>query len=836
MESASSDRALQNLARFQGVSVVRNSETMESALRALRDGSEVVVVLDSDDRPCGFVDRHHGLQFLLAGEDRTRVLAEVPLRSPSVVSAQLDVEGFLFTCDVRDRTRVWVLVDGTGRYVGVLDAIAATSWQQTAAPSNDGGGLAPLGEFIEALPWRMALHDCNGQELASSRLWRDRSDAIPLKHVTRIPLSGIFAGLEVTIVQEDDDRAGDRLNRLKDEFIARISHEFKTPLTSVIGMSSLLSAQNLGQLSERQSRYLNMIYRSGRHLLAIVDNIVDLAKAESGHLDLNLTPVDARQICTWSIQQFRQTIAEDRQGFSPDDTSPLPEDLAIELDVDPQVGTTIADSRRLQQMLLHLLSNAFKFTEGGSYPAVGITVRRWEGWIAFTVWDRGVGIPEDKQHLIFEKFQQLESPLVRRAAGTGLGLVLTRALARLHGGEVTFVSQAGMGSQFTLLLPPVPPQAMAEPPLGALPRSQRLVLVADTHSREIDRLVTLLEARGYWAAIARSGVEALEKTRQLRPAILFLAADLPVLSSRDLLCVLAQEETPSPLRIVVLRQAGDRNWDGWGRADATLTVPIAEEDLDRVLPPASTLEPQHPPLLCLGTNFPSPTLAALETLNYRLLQVDDVFQGNILAAIWHPLALVVTCDRDELRDVLTSVRHAANLRTLPILVDGVLPAAIAKEFVDLNASALPQGKRKVDIRRLEQAIAAAVGAPPSLLLVDRSTNSPLSVSLRRYLTQAGIDARTVALPHLVPQYLTMAKTDALVVVLHDDLDVQLFEQAIARVRQANKEQIITLALDGRSPRESLAATVVPPFVDRVLHQPQAIGEFLAALRQQARSG
>jgi signal transduction histidine kinase len=116
----------------------------------------------------------------------------------------------------------------------------------------------------------------------------------------------------------------------------------------------------------------------------------------------------------------------------------------------------VADELRLRQMLMHLLSNALKFTDAGG--EIGLTVNRWDGWIAFTVWDTGIGIPPEKQHLIFQKFQQLEQPLTRRFEGTGLGLVLTQGLARLHGGDVSFISKPDEGSQFTLLLPPCPVQ------------------------------------------------------------------------------------------------------------------------------------------------------------------------------------------------------------------------------------------------------------------------------------------------------------------------------------------------------------------------------------------
>ncbi len=245
-----------------------------------------------------------------------------------------------------------------------------------------------------------------------------------------------------------------QLNRLKDEFLACISHELRTPLTAVLGLSSLLKDQTIGEMNQRQMRYAQLIYQSGRHLMAVVNDILDLTRMETGQLSLISEPVDIPTVCNRAFDQAKQLrLLDDRQPMD-GETALLPH---FELEIESGLSMVVADEQRLRQMLVHLLVNALKFTE--PEKQTGLKVCRWGGWIAFTVWDQGIGVPADKQHLIFQKFQQLENPLTRRFEGTGLGLVLTQRLARLHGGDVTFISKEGEGSQFTVLLPPSPPHS-----------------------------------------------------------------------------------------------------------------------------------------------------------------------------------------------------------------------------------------------------------------------------------------------------------------------------------------------------------------------------------------
>ncbi len=426
-----------------------------------------------------------------------------------------------------------------------------------------------------------------------------------------------------------------QLNRLKDEFLACISHELKTPLTAVLGLSRLLADQQLGELNERQARYAGLIHQSGRHLMTVVNDILDLTRMETGQMELSVGTVKLRAVCDRAVVDAKTAQTQNSKNAPVATASPNHEFI---LTIEPDLDEIVADELRLRQMLVHLLSNAFKFTEGGG--KIGLRVNRWEGWIAFTVWDTGIGIPEQQQHLIFQKFQQLENPLTRQFEGTGLGLVLTRALARLHGGDVSFLSREGKGSQFTLLLPPSPPKTgftdqevkrwssvkddetrlgdiknslhaqtytgewlsnlnaknaptrhrdskrdhklsspiVKVPPSSQHPNSsQRLVLIVEAVGRYIEEITEQLTGLGYRVVIARSGCEAVEKARRLQPKAIFLNPLLPLLSGWDVLTLLKSDDLTRRIPVIVTSTGAEKEQAFANRADGFLRLPVQNQ-------------------------------------------------------------------------------------------------------------------------------------------------------------------------------------------------------------------------------------------------------------------
>ncbi len=482
-----------------------------------------------------------------------------------------------------------------------------------------------------------------------------------------------------------------QLNRLKDEFLACISHELRTPLTAVLGLSTLLKDQTLGQLNQRQVHYAQLIYQSGRHLMTVVNDILDLTRMETGQLELVPEPVNIQVVCDRAIDQARQLrLLDDKQA--PDgNTYHIPD---VVLDIEPELQFIVADELRLRQMLVHLFSNAFKFTE--TDQQVGLNVNRWGGWIAFTVWDTGLGIPADKQHLIFQKFKQLENPLTRRFEGTGLGLAITQRLARLHGGDVTFISKEGEGSQFTILLPPTPPDKSQRPsnevdanaragtddfgplPLydqttdcyahtpsisstGILANRNRLVLVVEAAPQFVETISEQLTGLGYRVVIARSGTEALEKARRLQPCLIFLNPVLPLLSGWDVLTLLKSSPTTCKIPVVMTTTQVDAEPANSGPADCSISLPIQEKILRQTLRQV-LLESDGPPVtattgkltvLHLNSGLYHQNLPQNQTLvddlnqllhsrQYRVLEADDLEQAELLARVWKPKVVMLS--------------------------------------------------------------------------------------------------------------------------------------------------------------------------------------------------
>ncbi|MCC5623134.1 hybrid histidine kinase/response regulator HrmK [Nostoc sp. CHAB 5715] len=227
----------------------------------------------------------------------------------------------------------------------------------------------------------------------------------------------------------------ERTNQLKNQFLANTSHEIRTPLSSIIGFTHLLLAQGYEPTKERQQEYLNIIQSSGKHLLALINDILDLSKIEANQLEVQWETIDVPMLCSNVFALLKEKAAN--------------KGLKLRLELDPDITTLVADPLRLKQMLLNLLFNALKFTSQGS---VGLEVVSKGLFVYFTVWDTGTGISQEDQAQLFEPYFQI-AKAVAGGEGTGLGLAVTRKLAQIHGGNVKVESEVNCGSRFTLVLP-----------------------------------------------------------------------------------------------------------------------------------------------------------------------------------------------------------------------------------------------------------------------------------------------------------------------------------------------------------------------------------------------
>jgi signal transduction histidine kinase len=226
-------------------------------------------------------------------------------------------------------------------------------------------------------------------------------------------------------------------SRHKSEFLANMSHELRTPLNSVIGFSEVLLDRTFGELNAKQAQYLTVIHSSGRHLLSLINDILDLSKVEAGRMELEVTSFDLG-----AAVQNTLTLVSDRAARH---------GVALATSVDERLGTIQADERKLKQILLNLLSNAIKFTAAGG--RVQLTAIPSDGHVEISVSDTGIGIASEDQEAIFEAFRQVGADYARKREGTGLGLALVKRLVELHGGDMWVKSEVGKGSTFTFTLP-----------------------------------------------------------------------------------------------------------------------------------------------------------------------------------------------------------------------------------------------------------------------------------------------------------------------------------------------------------------------------------------------
>ncbi len=282
----------------------------------------------------------------------------------------------------------------------------------------------------------------DGHALGAIALWR--SEPLPFT-ARQVELAETFARQAVIAIEnvrlfneiQEKSRQLEAANKHKSDFLANMSHELRTPLNAIIGFSEVMLTGMTGPVVDQQKEFIGDIRDSGKHLLALINDILDLSKIEAGRMELDRARFDLR-----SAMDNAMTLVRGRA-----ERGGIALDIAIAAEVDDYLG----DERKFKQIVLNLLSNAVKFTPEGGRVTLG--ARRANGAYVFDVSDTGVGIAPEDQQLIFEEFRQVGSDYERKAEGTGLGLALTRRLVELHGGDIRVASAPGRGSTFTFTLP-----------------------------------------------------------------------------------------------------------------------------------------------------------------------------------------------------------------------------------------------------------------------------------------------------------------------------------------------------------------------------------------------
>ena len=357
----------------------------------------------------------------------------------------------------------------------------------------------------------------------------------------------------------------DQATRHKDEFLANMSHELRTPLNVILGMSEGLQEGIFGPISKEHLQALRTIERSGRHLLELINDILDLAKIEAGRLSLQEAPVPVHYLCETSLSFVRQMAQQ--------------KNIALTHSIQQGIHEMILDERRMRQVLLNLLNNAVKFTPEHGKVELNIFVQTQENnerYVCFSVSDTGIGLKSEDLGRLFQSFVQIDSRLNRQHQGTGLGLALVKRIVDLHGGVVQAESVVGQGSRFTACLPAKRLLRSLTTTSGLLKtvrlnadattakhsdESPPLLLLVEDNEANTNTVSRYLESRGYQVISASNGIEALQSLEKHTPALILMDIQMPVMDGLEAIRHIRLQQRWASIPIVALTaltMPGDR--------------------------------------------------------------------------------------------------------------------------------------------------------------------------------------------------------------------------------------------------------------------------------------
>lgn len=479
----------------------------------------------------------------------------------------------------------------------------------------------------------------------------------------------------------------------KSEFLANMSHELRTPLNSILLLSRLLSENHGNNLSGDQVEYANVIQSSGKGLLTLIDEILDLSKIESGKMEPELSEVSIQGI-SQEINSLFNAIAKEKN-------------LDFHIKVEKNAPAIIeTDKLRLEQILRNLISNALKFTKKGS---VELKISKEDSLISFAVKDTGIGIPKEKQHTIFEAFQQADGSTRRQYGGTGLGLSISRELAKLLGGEIRLVSNPGEGSVFTLLLPvenvksiptktdvPKPteeepvnknlttqekgPNYLSEKIPSPIPddrtiisKGDKVILIIEDDTAFARSLLDYTRAKGYKGVVAVRGDEGVELAKQFLPTGILLDVQLPVKSGWEVMEELKANPDTRPIPVHMMSSHEVKNKSLSKGAVDFINKPVAFEQLGEIFQKIENALSRHPKKVLIveeNTKHAQALAYFLESYNVAT-EIRDSINEGVKALSGNGVDCVILdmgIPAQRSYDILEDVKKSPGLENLPIIV------------------------------------------------------------------------------------------------------------------------------------------------------------------------
>jgi signal transduction histidine kinase/CheY-like chemotaxis protein len=454
-------------------------------------------------------------------------------------------------------------------------------------------------------------------------------------------------------------------SRHKSEFLASMSHELRTPLNAIIGFSEVLLERMFGELNERQDDYLRDIWSSGKHLLELLNDILDLSKIEAGQMVLNRSEFAVRESLEHCLSMVRERALNQR--------------ILLNLEVDPQVGLLDADRLRFRQVVLNLLSNAVKFTPDGGRVDVRASLRDHD--LVVEVVDTGPGVTAEDRQRIFDAFQQ-GARLPRQTEGTGLGLTLSKRILELHGGRIWVDSEAGQGSTFGFALPAgsgelalasVPQAGQASGlPTGVTPGPGPTVVVVEDDRRSFDLLRAYLEAAGARVISARDGEEGLDTVRSLNPAGVVLDILLPGIDGWEVLARLKADPATAAIPVIVVSMLDERGRGFALGAAEYLVKPVGKDQLMAALYRAAAMPERKHTVVAIDDDPLAIELvrASLEPEGWTVLGAATGQEGLALIRERQPSAVLLDLLIPGMDgfEVVEALRADPDTKTVPVVI------------------------------------------------------------------------------------------------------------------------------------------------------------------------